>query len=649
MRQRKKSDLLAAVAALVLVATVVPAASSEKHAPTFFERLFSSRQNTKPVEVKRKSNFSFFNWISAPRKSNVDITYNTADGDPEPYPTIGMGNLGYVPPKALSLYEPAAATVQSSNPLQDAIRQIFLDRKSGYRINQDERDAIVAYYRTANYAPLWLYEGKATERASALLKLLSEARLEGLDAQNYLPAGLPDFATPVESVSGDASIAARIDVGLTVAALTYARHIHSGQFDPNKLSLYNDLSPDVADASSIMRVLAHSPFPVAYLKGLEPSHPAYAILKAQLAKVVQDENQNNFVPFPATGKRVALGQRDDRIPELRLRMLELAFLDPGDAFVPSDQADLLDQLLSDSLKKFQLSASIKQTGKLDKATESALNKNPLGRERDQLMVNMERVRWLPRDLGQRYVFVNQASFEVVVKDQQREVWNSKVIVGRPLTQTYVFSDTLETVVFNPSWGVPQSILVNDYLQKLRRDPGYLDKLGLKVSTSSGQVVSSRDVNWRGFGNKIPLSVQQPPGGDNALGELKFLFPNAHDIYMHDTPTRHLFGESNRAFSHGCVRVENPRDFATVLLGWDRNKVDDMVDFGESTSVKIKTPYRVHLQYLTAWPDSTGAIKYYNDFYERDATMLKAMGRGSTGVDAIIIGDASRRKKIVAVD
>jgi L,D-transpeptidase YcbB len=411
---------------------------------------------------------------------------------------------------------------------------------------------------------------------------------------------------------------------LTVAALTYARHVYSGQFDPNALSLYNDLKPDKVEPNDVLRVLTYSPYPGQYLVSLEPKHPAYATLKAELAKLAQEKATSTFVPFPATGKRVKLGQRDERIPELRLRMLELGFIEPGDAFVPADQSELLDKMLSAAVKKFQASASIKQTGSLDKSTEAALNANPAERKHDQVLVNLERVRWLPKDLGKRHVFVNQAAFEVTVNDHGRQVWDSKVIVGRPMTQTSVFSDAFETVVFNPSWGVPQSIIVNEYLPKLRRDPGYLDRIGFRVTNPAGEKVSSRNVNWRAYGNKVPYSIQQPPGGENALGEVKFLFPNSHDIYMHDTPSRNLFGETERAFSHGCVRVENPREFATVLLNMSRDEVDNRIDGGESTSVKVTSGYRVHLQYLTAWPDSNGMIQYHDDIYGRDETLMNAI-------------------------
>jgi murein L,D-transpeptidase YcbB/YkuD len=182
---------------------------------------------------------------------------------------------------------------------------------------------------------------------------------------------------------------------------------------------------------------------------------------------------------------------------------------------------------------------------------------------------------------------------------------------------------METVVLNPSWGMPESILLNEFLPKLRANPGYLDKIGYKVVNASGKVVSSRSINWSSVGTGSGLGVQQPPGDGNALGKVKFLFPNKHSIYMHDTPNRNLFAESKRNFSHGCVRVENPLEFASVLLKLDLATIAEDIETGESKAIKIETPTKVHLTYFTAWPDQDGKLQYYSDAYGRDATLREA--------------------------
>jgi L,D-transpeptidase YcbB len=290
----------------------------------------------------------------------------------------------------------------------------------------------------------------------------------------------------------------------------------------------------------------------------------------------------------------------------------------------NDGTAVLDSDLSKALKQFQLSVGIKQTGTLDPATIAQLNGHNPAQDRKRLIFNLERIRWLPKEMGSKYVLVNQAGFEVQVIDNGRQVWQSRVIVGKPTTQTAVFNNQIQTVVFNPYWGVPASIVAKEYLPKLQQNPYYLDDIGFEVTTLDGRQVSSADVDWWSYSGKSPYNVQQPPGQDNALGELKFLFPNAHNIYMHDTPNRELFANSVRDFSHGCVRVQNPRDYATVLLGWDRDKIDSMVESGETRTVKLPVPVPIHIAYFTAWPDASGKVQYFGDIYGRDAAMDNAM-------------------------
>jgi murein L,D-transpeptidase YcbB/YkuD len=285
---------------------------------------------------------------------------------------------------------------------------------------------------------------------------------------------------------------------------------------------------------------------------------------------------------------------------------------------------VLDADLAVQLRLFQKASGISATGNVGPQTIGALNgQRSTGNRVATLIDNMERLRWLPKSLGHRYVFVNQAAFEARVMEDGQEIWKTRVIVGKPSTQTAVFHDEMEMVVFNPSWGVPPSIIANEYLPKLRRDPGYLDRIGFKVVGSDGKAVSSSTVDWGAYGKRVPFGIQQPPGVKNALGEIKFLFPNSHNIYMHDTPNRELFDNGVRAFSHGCVRVQNPRDFASVLLGWERSRVDAKVVSRKSETIRLPEKVPVHITYFTAWPDETGEIRYFNDIYGRDKAMETA--------------------------
>jgi murein L,D-transpeptidase YcbB/YkuD len=600
----------------------------------FFESLFGpSEYRKKKVRIERRPW-----WERADRSSRYDDgeywpegakkrkkkrqAEQFADSDPEPIPGFGMGNVPYIPAKLLLVADPGLMKLSPETPEPATVFAVLSASRSDIRAEAAERTAILDHYKSTGFKPVWLEANKPSGRALKILAVLSKAAEDGLDPQNYLPPVLTSFENVESQLTGNPEKLAQFDVGLTAAVLKYARHVSGGQFEANRLSLYHDLPSQRIAPNVALKVLAWTPYPEAYLASLHPTHEAYAALKAALALA-----GNPAVTVPAIqipqGKRVKPGRRDARMELVRVRLQSLDLLAPADALVAPEDADLLDPALSDALKAFQKSAKIKVTGALDTPTIAALNSGQKASERNRIAINMERLRWLPRELGRRHVFVNQAAFEVRVIDQKKEVWASKVIVGKPNTQTAVFSDQMETVVFNPSWGVPPSIMANEYLPKLRRDPGYLDRIGFKVLNERGKVVSSRSVNWGAYGNTPPFGIQQPPGNSNALGELKFLFPNSHHIYMHDTPTKNLFDRDSRAFSHGCVRVQNPREFAQVVLGWDALRVDEETEGRKTKNVKLPEPIPVHLAYFTAWPDSSGKIRYFDDIYGRDAALERA--------------------------
>jgi L,D-transpeptidase YcbB len=630
-----KSKLLLCFTAVSLLVTsdLSVAAEQQLRKKSFFERLFETKPRPKPkTETKRRRNFFDFLNSDSQRNSDIDIVYggdnsrvrNIDNSDPEPFPMIGMGNLEYAPPLQVPLYDAAFGKLPPLAGDAELIRISLSDKRSPIRTTVPHRKAILEAYKARNFAPIWIADHKPTPRAEALMQTLAGAGQDGLEPLAYLPYGLNGWSSAkADATNLSPEDIIRFDISLTAAMLRYAQNISNGQFEPARLSEYNDIAIAALNPDDILRVAVYTPYVAEYLAGLEPEHPAYALLKAELAALNSDANNTDYKPFPTGRKLVKVGQIDERIPELRSRMADLGFLEAGDMLVAEDKLELLDKALSKAIKGYQTANGIKLSGQLDMALVAKLNEDPTRDKRNKVISSLERVRWLPRDLGNRHVFVNQAAFQAKVVENDKTIWTTKVIVGRPMTQTAAFHDEFETVVFNPSWGVPQSIIVNEYLPKLRRDPGYLDRIGYKVTNESGKPVSSRNVDWWAYGNEVPFSIQQPPGSDNALGELKFLFPNEHAIYMHDTPTRKLFKESGRAFSHGCVRVEDPRQFASILLGWDRDRVSAGVETGESYSEKIPLKTKVHLTYFAAWPDETGKIQYYSDIYERDKTLISA--------------------------
>ena len=619
MKTIVKSSVVAVMAALLLSGTAPAEAASKKQQPTFLDKLFSN-SGSKPTKKRRtmfgsfKDDPSYVEVEPAPRKSSKRSKVRIVDADPGGDAGYGMGNLTYVPPKLVPMGGIALSDAAPADPAAAAIHSQLISAVPSLRVLPATRDALLAQYAAQAYRPIWLKDGKLTDRGKDVLQLLAAAGEEGLEPQSYLPTGLASFASPLPEY--DQAAMARLDIDLSAAALRYARDASGGQFDPARLSRYHDVAPPWVAPDQALRVIAFSPFAADYLRGLNPTHTAYGTMKKALAdlRAIETEPRDDKI---ADGDIVKKGGSDARIPAVRTRLAELGF-----TAEPADEADpyLLDAELSVQLRLFQKQAGVRVSGALGPQTVTALNNAGTGGSIDKLLDNMERLRWLPRDLGKRYVFVNQPAFEASVMKDGKPEWTTRVIVGKPDTQTSVFHDEMEMVVFNPSWGVPPSIIANEYLPKLRNDPGYLDRLGFKVVTQQGKVVPSSSVSWWEYGSKVPYGIQQPPGEKNALGELKFLFPNSHDIYMHDTPSRELFEKDMRAFSHGCVRVQDPRKFASVVLGMTPEEVAAKVESRDSTTVRLKEKLPVHITYFTAWPDAAGNMVYFNDIYGRDRTL-----------------------------
>ena len=530
----------------------------------------------------------------------------------------------YQPEKRLPLADLGLSGANLFVKLSADVLAALRDEATPIRVRATEKAAILGFYANRGFKPVWVSpEEGITANGRAVLAKFAAASEEGLEPSDYLPAGLSGFTDDGTSLIGNDTALGRTDVAITAMVVRYANELHSGRVLPKRLSGYYDIDPPAADLTLLIEDAAKATDPLSVLAASAPTHPQYQAFKSELARL-REVAKSEPEPIPE-GPRVKLGQKDPRIPTLRERMLEGGFLTTAPESwkleAPGDAA--LDEPLAEALKAFQKKAAIKVTGNFDKATLAALNGDSATRNIERLIINMERLRWLPRDLGPRYVFANQAAFELRVMNNGSEEWQTRVIVGKPNTQTSVFNDEMEFAVINPTWGVPQSIIVKEMLPELQRDPTYLDQQGFQISDNEGNIIPSSNIDWSQFSNRVPLNVIQPAGDDNALGEVKFMFPNSHNIYMHDTPKRDLFESQVRAYSHGCVRVKDPRRFAEIVLGWTSQEVADAITSGRSQTVNLPERLPVYLHYFTAWPQADGTIEYYDDIYNRDARLNRA--------------------------
>ena len=340
----------------------------------------------------------------------------------------------------------------------------------------------------------------------------------------------------------------------------------------------------------------------ATLDSFNPPQPGYKALKAKLAELRGRSGQSG--PRIATGPALKVGMTDPRVPALRERL--------GVTGEPDDL--IYGKPLAEAVKKFQRQHDVSQTGVLTNSVVDMLN-GVSHRERDAdiVIANMERWRWMPRDLGKAYAMVNIPDFTLKVVDQGATVWTTRVVTGEPGEHaTPLLTETMKYITVNPTWNVPPSIIRNEYLPALEQDPTVLDRMGLKVERSRDGTVTR---------------IYQPPGDHNALGRLRFNFPNKFLVYQHDTPDKQLFALDKRAFSHGCMRVQNPDQYAEVLLrianpkeGYTAERIRKMYGAGER-DIQFQTPIPVHLTYQTAFVDDAGHLAFRGDLYGRDAKLL----------------------------
>ena len=489
-----------------------------------------------------------------------------------------------------------AASLQPADlrvPLADAIRaRIDQDGALTHpRLSRALRDDIVAFYAQRNHAPLFVGADGLNVSGRAVVARLLRADEDGLEPSTYAVAGL-------DADAGPAALAA-LELNLSVAAVMYARDARGGRIDARRLSSLIDPTLDLPAPGEALHMLSAARDAGSTLQMFNPPHEGYRALRAKLREARTGAERIAAVSIPQ-GPVLRVGMSDARVALVRER-LKVA-----------PQGDFTyDEAVAEAVTSFQRARGLTANGQLTRRTVAALSAASTPRVQADIIANMERWRWLPRELGDRHLIVNIPEYMVRVVHGGAIEHQARVIVGRPDTPTPIFSDTMQFLVVNPSWFVPPSILKKEFLPKLASDPTYAERRGYEVTRRGGQV-----------------SVRQPPGERNALGHIKFMFPNRHAVYLHDTPTRHLFGSDRRAFSHGCVRVDQPFRLAEIVLGkdrgWTEGRVRSLVGRGEQ-SVRMEQKLQIHLTYFTAHVDELGRLQQRDDIYGYDRRLRAALG------------------------
>ncbi len=484
-------------------------------------------------------------------------------------------------------------------------------------------DALRQFYVARDFRPIWIGPAGPSAGARRFVEILSRSDGDGLYPSHYdaeeIQQGLDD---------DDPAVRADLEFALSRSLIRFGGDLSAGRVDPARVDKELHIDPSAVPAAELLATAADPTIDIAeYLAGLAPQSKEYRRLKAALAdyRGIADGGSWGTVP---DGKTLKPGMRDARVEAMR-RRLQVS----GDLATKTTEPELYDKALEAAVRHFQYRHGLTVDGAAGKKTLAALNVT-IEERVEQILLNMERRRWMPDDLGQIYVFVNMADFVLKVVDGPKTVLDTRVVVGKPYHRTPVFSDEMRYIVINPYWTIPPSIARNEILPKLRKNANYLAERNIKLFSdwnASARELDPTAIDWENMKRRgFPYKLRQEPGKGNALGNIKFMFPNRFNVYLHDTPSRSLFRKTVRSFSHGCIRVENPSTLASVLLSddgdWPKSRIEEVIAGKKRQVVNLKKRIPVHLTYLTAWVNKDGSVHFRDDIYDRDKRLQKALDR-----------------------
>jgi len=523
----------------------------------------------------------------------------------------------------------ALGPAHAADGVSDALRARVAELRAGREVRIEgeriaSRKLIPAFYEQRGYRPAWT----RPVQDKALLALVEQSSTHGLDPADYHLAALRRLAEapPVTALTGDARTDADRDLLRMDALVRLAYHLHFGKANPREL--YPDwnftrslgtldpvqaLEEIVAAESLADAVERHAPH-------IEP----YRNLREALVRYRAIEVLDGWPQVPP-GPKLERGSEDPRVKILRRRLAATGDLQGLGAASPA----VFDAALETAVRHFQARHGLEVDGVVGRQTLEALNVT-VAQRIDQLRVNLERLRWVAQDLAGDYLLVDVAGFSARLYLDSRLAWSSRAVVGRPYRKTPVFRATMAYVVLNPTWTIPPTILREDVLPKVARNPGYLAANHMQVVDGKGDPVDVTTIEWDRYPKEgFPYQIVQAPGGDNPLGRLKFLLPNRYAVYLHDTPTGRLFARPERAFSSGCIRLEAPLALAELLLDdpvrWSAPAIDVALADGGTRTLPVKRQVPVLFLYFTAEADADGTVHFRRDLYQRDPRVLAALG------------------------
>lgn len=515
-----------------------------------------------------------------------------------------------------------------SRDLSECIRFFVEHKPDGDRYRIDETrlfssQLLPRFYNNRFFAPAWISGESLNDHALELINTIKRIDEHGLQPEDYHLEQIEKYTSAMLGGKNPAQEEMmKAEILMTDAFLLLAAHLYFGKVDPEKIDANWKLQrkePELfldkrlENAVSGVGVLEE-------LRKLMPRHKNYRILQQRLAWY-RDLEKHDWKPI-APGSTLKPGDVNSAVPQIRIRLNKLNYK------LNDTVSNLYDEELELKVMAFQQRHGLNPDGVIGRFTLEALNITPAERA-EKMRVNMERLRWLPLEIPEKYVMVNIANFTMDVIEGSDTLLSSRAIVGRSYRKTPVFTGRMTYLVFSPTWVVPPGILANDVIPAVRKDPDYLNQKNMKVIRFDGTEVDQSTIDWVSVtGRNFPYMIRQEPGPDNALGRVKFMFPNQYNVYIHDTPSRNLFSRDGRAFSSGCIRIEKPFEFAQLLLAdnprWDDNAIRTAMNADREQTVRFSKPWIVVLVYFTSWADGQGNIQFRQDVYDRDAAVSVAL-------------------------
>jgi len=537
---------------------------------------------------------------------------------------------------ALLVSSPAASQTQvgSNDSIQYLSEQLLLG--SEVRVADAALAAsniIPEFYSRREFTPAWADADQIDE----FVGLIGRAYEEGLNPNDYLHVELSSLVHDYRQNPDDADLKGKLDVLLTESLSRYGNHLIYGKVDPAQLDEnWNWLrSSDGQDPVALVQQAIDSDSITAFINNFLDRGSLYQRMKAMLAEYRSLKDTGGW-PLIDTGPTLKLGMEDDRIMVIRKRLAVTGDL-PGSE---DNQSRMFDKALEQGVTAFQDRHNLDADGAIGARTLAAMNVT-VDERIDQIRVNLERLRWVVRDIEDEFVVTNIASFQTFLVRNREVIWTGRSQVGRFYRQTPVFKAKIKYLQFNPTWTVPPGILRNDILPAVQKDVGYLAAKEMDLIDRDGKIVDPATVDWSryGAGRLPPYQFVQRPGPANALGRVKFIFPNSHFVFLHDTPSKALFDRTERTFSSGCIRVENPFVFAELLLNnpgkWNSDSIQKLLDSEKPQNVFLDEPLTVMLLYGTVGATDMELVRFYNDIYQRDARVLNSLNAAFAFRDVLV--------------